>query len=321
MKILISFCNTQGYDHIIKHNISPLALWDNVSNILSWIKLPITKGFIGLTGLCKNEDRIFILSQHKKYGVLYILDKKNLNIINHQKLFKVKDPHSCVFYNRSLYIVSSGNNSVIKYILKNDRLSKPTTHYSTNRKNNNTDTVHLNSIIISSSGILISAFGSKTGNLHSTARNGYILNMSSNKKLIFPIYHPHSLYESNQKIFYCESAKSNISHNGTAIVKIKEGYTRGLILTNKTIIVGTSIPRNLSKSTGNKTNSQVHGSNTQCCRIIQIHKRHFIHDDIKIINFSKYFNEIYDLLEVNDTIQTENQSVVYENNKDIIQII
>lgn len=133
-----------------------------------------------------------------------------------------------------------------------------------------------------------------------------------------PIFHPHSVTAYNHKIYYCQSAKNDISQNGKVIIQLTKGYTRGLIVKNRKICFATSSSRAISKSTGTK-NTNVSDQNQNNCRLIEIKKNIFGFNKYKIYNFSKNFNEIYDLLEINDTKKSLTYNLETEINSSIIK--
>lgn len=294
MKVLASFCNVPLNTDFTNNNFSPLVLIDLSTSKITWITLPLDDNFLGLTGLCHHQDQVLVLSQQKDYSTLYFLDQKTLSLQSTQKLTEIKDPHSLVSDDKHVYIVSSGNDSIIKYTCHNNHLSHPNVYYSKDKQHKSQDNHHLNSITISPEGILISGFGKKTGELHRTARNGYVLNLTQKKRLYSHIYHPHSILHHLGDTYYCESGKSTVSKNGVPILTFQEGYTRGLLITKDQIIVGTSIPRNVSKSTGKQIDNDP--TNKNCCRVVQV-KSSFFGRQVRVFNFSSRFQEIYDIIE------------------------
>jgi len=297
MNILVSFCNIDTakiFDP--KSNISPLLLLDTNSNQQKWIKIPLTNGFCGITGLTQNDKYIYAASQNNISTYIYTIDKKTLFTIKYQKLTKVKDAHSIMYENNRLHIVSTGNNTIYTYTIdKNNDLKYKKILYQ--YKNHTKDTIHINSIARYDDDYYFSAFGPKKDNLNTKTDSGYIINIKNKVNEIKPIYHPHSVTFRNSDIYYCESKKSIIYKNNKKIINLIPGYTRGLIVDDNYIICGTSTPRIKSRSTGKKMISII-DPNIKCCQIHIYKKFHFINYRIKTINFSKYFDEIYDVLKI-----------------------
>ncbi|MDX9913048.1 MAG: DUF4915 domain-containing protein [Candidatus Moranbacteria bacterium] len=289
MKVLISFCNPQLES--INKNLLILDLKNEKSEYLLETK-------DGLTGITQDNNFFYALSQDSK---IYIIDRNSHKLILNKKLENLLDPHSLFIEGDELFIVSTGNNEILKYKISKDRLGIDFAevfwkHYAVN--NEIGDIYHINSIFKEKKSIYITAFGLKDGDRWSSAKNGHIFNITENKKEINNIYHPHSLFIKDGKKYYCESASQAIKEGNNVIVKLKSGYVRGLSLDKKYLIFGVSGGRKISKSTGILNEVAETGLMEANCKILVFKKKLFFggYKTMKEFNFFPNHTEIYDIL-------------------------
>lgn len=313
MKTLISFAVTQPYNILKKKGISPLAVLDDVTGEVFWIKLPESIHCHGMTGLAQNESYIFTLYHAKKFGIL-VFDKKSFELIHQTELAEILDPHSLYIHKNMLYIVSSGNDQVFSYqLIDGYRVDASSAKIVWKPKASAgvTDSHHLNAITGKSNNIYISGFGPKKGELHSSASNGYIHNIMTNKPMLTRIFHPHSLSLTGDTFLYCESATGSVFKNKQKLIRIKQGYIRGLYQKNGFLVVATSSARQKSKSTGIVTHRFDEGLLQRSCRVLFFNDSFLplptkfsskiapkLVEQTYLFDFSLFFNEIYDLLPI-----------------------
>lgn len=245
---LISFCNSpsQSPSPVLLIKLSP-----DLSTILNFtpIFLGINQPILQVTGITSNEKSIFVIFVLKnKKTYISSLSIEDFSLQYSQELPEIVDPHSIVSINNQLFIVSTGTDEVIRYDIFDGGLNNINTFWRASESK--LDTHHINSIAENNGELFISAFGSKSGQLWSSAENGYIHNISKDVRVMDKIYHPHSLTIINNQFFYCESFTGSLILNGNQIVKVN-GYSRGIASPVENIIcIGTSIGRKISKSTG-----------------------------------------------------------------------
>lgn len=289
MKLLISFCNQPANSN------KNLLLFDSESGKKEYL-LNTKDSF---TGLSQDGEYIYALSQNKKTG-LVVIDKITKNVILQKKLDEISDPHSLIVIDGFIYIVSTGTDQVIKYKFDKDKkkIAFEKIFWTAPESDGRNDTHHVNSICNRDGSILVSAFGlRKEGGDSSTAKSGYVFNISENKKVLPDIYHPHSLYLLSKDIYYCGSARRNIYKNNGLIINTDEGYVRGLMVNEDNIVLGISNRRKVSRRTGLLyTDNNIENIKESCK--LQIYERPQ-NKLIKEIDFYPFHQEIYDIMEIN----------------------
>ncbi|XLQ20256.1 MAG: hypothetical protein ACKUBY_00560 [Candidatus Moraniibacteriota bacterium] len=256
----------------------------------------------GITGITQDNDFFYAVSKDVDEG-LFIIDKKTKKIIFNEKLVELLAPHSIAVKDDSIYIVSTGNDSVFKYAFDKegrqvDLIGK---EWSPEGSKGEIDTHHINSIFLYDNDIYVSAFGMKKSKKWSSAADGYIYNISKKIKKIEKIYHPHSVFIKNRNVYYCESSSRSVKINKTEVLKLKVGYTRGLSLNKDYLVLGTSSGRKRSHSTGLINNPADPGVLEEDCRVLLYRKDELLkeYELIKELNFLPRHTEIYDIIIVN----------------------
>lgn len=293
MEVLISFCNQSG----------------NFGNNLLLIDLEtgkkryLLKNVGGFTGLAQDDEYFYALSQTSPVRI-YIIKKGLEKTVLEQELFKTHDPHSIAVDKEDAYIVSTGNDSVLKY--KFDK-RKPSLDFQKilwkpEDSSGEKDTYHINSIFVFDSQVYVSAFGSKKLEKWSSANEGYIMNITENRKEFDFIYHPHSIFIegnifSKKNVYYCESSTKSVKKNNKKIIQFEKGYTRGLCVKNNYLFVGTSSCRKSSKSTGLINNLEDPGFLEEDCRLL-VYKENFFNNFVfqKSFDFLPNHKEIYAII-------------------------
>ncbi|MBP9798302.1 DUF4915 domain-containing protein [Candidatus Woesebacteria bacterium] len=324
MKLLISFCNTELISTLSKKKISPLACLDTSSNTLYWVRLPIWADSNGVTGLTADKKCVYVAYQRplSKGTVIVVLDKSTLKVRSEYELTAVEDVHSLAIRDSFLYLVSTGTDTVYKISLKNGLLDTASLQrvWSPKYSKGTTDTHHINGICNGSEGLIISAFGKKSGRDKSTATQGYVYNLSKQEFAVNNISHPHSIIESNGELVYAESASQTIYSSKRGSLKFTVGYIRGLCMTeNDYLVIGRSSGRRVSRSSGRVNNIMDKGRLLQSCSITifklmddkkfndlysflsNLQKEQFFN-----YRFNDYFREIYDVISLDGKIHPTN---------------
>jgi hypothetical protein len=292
--ILISFCNNPAF------SASPILC---AKIPLDWREpiscAPVALGFpepiAQVTGLTKTKDRIFVVFANQEgRQYLAVLQQSDLTPLFYQELPGIVDCHSILAIKNQLYVVSTGTDQILCYEILNDSVSASKVFWQAS--NSQQDTHHINSIIEKDGDVLVSAFGTKTGQLWSTATGGYIHNITKNVRVKEGVYHPHSLSVRNEKIYYSDSQKNAFCSNEDDDPLFSlNGYTRGAVwLSNEVVCIASSIGRRVSKSTGLISNSADPGIPAGECNLIvgSITSKEIIAQ----IDLSWFGPEIYDLL-------------------------
>ncbi|MHB8138587.1 MAG: DUF4915 domain-containing protein [Smithellaceae bacterium] len=297
--ILVSFCNLQS---LTTGPLLCLQVAENNKDIISYA--PVSLGYpdltISATGLARSKGRIYCLfvSRRNNFYVA-VLRENDLAPLYHQELPEIKDGHSVLVIDDSLYVVSTGTDEVICYDIKENGFDHSRVVWKASDAK--ADTHHINSIVEKDGEILVSAFGPKAGQLWATASNGYVYNITTNEPVIDGIYHPHSLSVRNGDIYYSDSQRNSFcAANQRNSIFDLNGYTRGVSwLSNDVVCLATSIGRRVSKSTRFIANPDDPGELAGECGLTlgDISKKGVI----KTIDLSWFGPEIYDLLVLRDS--------------------
>lgn len=162
----------------------------------------------------------------------------------------------------------------------------------------NEDRIHMNSICWHRGAFYISAFGEKTGDTWSTAQSGYIKRLSDGAR-IAEVIHPHSLVSNGGELYFCESSRSAVrSKSGEFLALPMPGYTRGLAFHKQQMVVGTSLGRKKSKSTGLINNPSDPGLLAGTCSVFvyQVYDKLDNAALLQRIDLSPWACEIFDIL-------------------------
>ena len=289
MEVLISFCNQPESS---KNNLLLL-------NIDSGKKEYLLETSDSFTGLAQDDDFFYALSQNLEVG-LVVIDQITKKVVLSHRLKNLTDPHSIIINKDYIYAVSTGNDQILKYKFDKKNLSVKFMEMVWRPKGSrgDKDTHHVNSIFLYNNDIYISAFGSKKTDRWSSATNGYIYNITKNKKELGKIYHPHSVFIKNGDMYFCESSSRSVKKNYSELIKLNIGYTRGLYLKDSYLLLGTSSGRKRSKSTGLVNNFADSGIPEEDCRILLYKKKLFFgkYMLIKEYDFLPGHREIYDII-------------------------
>jgi len=197
------------------------------------------------TGLTQDDSYVYSLYYTSGQTHLIVIDKTNFRVVEDFHLNGVGAPHSIVHHEGKLYIVSSSNNKIFVFTLKDSDLQKY------HQYGNDKMRYHVNSVTVSDGDIIISGFGENIDKNWNEITNGFIYNIDKDIVLKKDIYHPHTLTNKNNAIFYFESKENtlrSVSNNDS--LKISIGYPRGMALVSDDIVVvGTSQDRHIEYST------------------------------------------------------------------------
>jgi Domain of unknown function (DUF4915) len=284
--IIISFCN------LPKHSDSGLLLFDLCCSRGGWLDLGLPMQVTSCTGICQVGSDLLGLVEVENEVYIVVISAANFRPRYYQPLNEVRDAHSICAAGDKVLVASTGTDEIVAY----DRIGcefrfQGIIWTPTQAKR---DTHHVNSVsYVDDQNIWVTAFGPKGAELWDSANNGYIFNITRRIPIRTGINQPHSLRPVGRKVFYCESAMQRVVALDSGTVCTANGYTRGLcILHENRVIIGTSIGRQKSKSTGFVRNPADPGEPVGVCAITEI--------DLQTgrtltTDMSKYGGEIYDI--------------------------
>lgn len=312
MYLLISFCNKQ------KDNGYPsLAIIETSTREFKWLYIPEISA-TNSRGLTQDKENIYVGFQSETVGIA-IIRKENLELKQVVYLNKLHDIHSICFHSNNIYLVSTGTDTVYKLEFDQnlDLTDKPKIFWTPEGSIGKSDTHHINSLCSYGDELYVSAFGTKKGELWQTAENGYIFNITKNKRVLENIYHPHSLQIKNGNYYYCESSSRTVFKNETKIGRLNTGYTRGLCISDNKMYIGSSTGRKRSKSTNLINNFKDNGLIEPCCEVNQIR----VKNTEQIVNFLEWQDEIYDIMEVHNFGKKAFEEIDHKNFEKLFQTI
>ena len=309
MELLLSFVN-QKFTPEYK-----LGLMASNGNFY-WVKGEIANLSNGITGISARNNKLYVSLQQNGLGVL----DESFNLIQHVLSENIKDPHSLYIHDNTLYVLSTGKNSIFTYSIQKDGLLKnENLYWKVPWSSNEFDSVHLNSFIITDKGKFVTIFGDRTkGQDWTEIDEGKLIEIDSNFTILDNLKHPHSLCQLDDKNFiFCESRTGQIKDQNGLVLKQFNGYIRGLVKYQNRIIVCENARRKLSKSRiGNLkgrirefedegvSNSKIYFLSAKNYRIL------------KEISLSDYGNEVYDILPLDSKIFNLNSDVLIHNISD-----
>ena len=303
MDLLLSFCN------LSEPGSTGLGLLD-VETFDFRIPRPAIKLLrcVGITGLATSEQYVYAVIQGctaPEYewtagrSILITLDITDLSLISYYVFQQASDVHSILAEGDTLNVASTGTDEVIRLRMRGPEVVSESVLWRLDSNDSRPDLNHLNAIYNWRGELLVSGFGRKTSELWSSADNGFIININSGQKITEGIYHPHSMNEVNDTLAFCESSKGAVRFIGEDRNLILPGYTRGLCVDKDSLFVGTSMGRQVSKSTGIINNVADPGVATGKCSVSCFSTATLTLENS--IDLTDYANEIYDIVPVYDT--------------------
>lgn len=254
-RLLISFCNqTSSPD-------CALCIFDRSDRSSRWIdlgNLPEVhrNNFSGVCGVVRTGGHVIVATQGAS-PVLATVDITKGRLAHYVALEHSRDPHSLVYLDGHIYIVSTGTNQIYRIAFDDGQFGKEELYWGYPGANPETDEVHLNGLAVHGGQLLASCFGPRdaTGSWGSEGRVFYL---QSGRDICVGLKQPHSPVVHNQRLAVAESAafkvrvyrKSGDLDWVSDMQAALEGYTRGLAFQDDHLLVGISASRELSRSQG-----------------------------------------------------------------------
>lgn len=280
--VLISLCNVRdGGPSVLaldtaSHAITPLAIASESS----------------ATGLCALGEEIVVAYQRPE-ACVGVLDARTLQLRLEAPLAGARDVHSLAAWNGGVAVASTGTDEVLWYRYDGTSFTDRTVLWSGG--NGDADMLHVNGVAVHNGTLLCCAFGQRKSqsDLWSDARRGFVYDVVNCRVVLDDLGHPHSVSSVGDELYLCESSR-RLFRSIRRPVATLNGYTRGVTpLDDTRVLVGTSVGRVTSRSTGRILNPGDDGLDSGTCAI------HVVGLDGSVgetISLADYGREIYDIM-------------------------
>jgi hypothetical protein len=256
MLALLSLCNR------LRPPSQGTLLFDLTARTGSWIPVGTDSQIMGTRGICVHDGVLYVLytvGWWETHLSTYDVTAGTPRLTSDRLLPEVRDPHSVCVHENRLLVASTGTDEIVAYDVSDDEVGEIAETF-WRVSDAGADTQHVNSVCSDGNTVVVSAFGPRSGELWSTAENGYIYDITNERTLASSLRHPHSVRVDGERIYYAESSTQTLRTVGQAGIIIG-GYVRGCeIAPDGSLLVGSNAARRMSRSKGIVTNS----SNADC---------------------------------------------------------
>ena len=285
--LAVSFCN------IGRPSGELFAVIDPASGDIRSLDLEGNLADSGL-GLAQDEYLLYAACARELESCLAVFEKPFFKLRRFVSLPGVIDVHSICLAGQNVVVVSTGTDEVVAVDLSSET---PKSEVLWRPSLSRTDTHHLNAVAYASEHLLCSGFGRKAGERWSSARDGYVYDLTLGRVVASGIVHPHSIVEYEKTLYFCESSLSVLRTIGSPIASL-DGYVRGLAFPGDgTCFVGSSVGRYDPLIPQQVSNPADPGQLIGRCGIYRIRiEQGAPEEDRSAMDLSNFGNEIYDLL-------------------------
>ncbi len=293
-KFLMTFCNNWQESNTNFAELIVTFSDEAVTNIeLEGFSLD-RREIVGTTGVVVDGDRIAIALQGAAAQIVYV--DKNYNAIEYKENQNIIDIHGIVIEDGVLICASTGNNLIIKG-------EREVYARSTEYDGLGLDVEHINDICWANGRLVASKFGSSRSN---GLRNGCVYDVKSGEVLLEGLNQPHSVFFYDNDIYVMDSLTGHLFQiqDGSAfgpksILKIS-GYARGLCITDRFILVGSSKQRTTSRKSSLST-GEILFSDEQHMRAVQ-RSGIYVYDrqsrNSIFVDVERMSSEVYQIIEL-----------------------
>lgn len=270
----------------------------------------------GITGAGLSERHVFVIAQssdrardgdRRRPSLLLILDRRDLAVVTRYEFRLGVDVHSIWLDEPSLYCVSTGSDELLRLEIRGSEVAGETVVWGPEPDLPREDVHHLNAVQKWRGDLVVSGFGRRSGDPWTSATDGFVHDVTADRRIAVGLQHPHSLLVHDDQLLVCESHTRQIRELGGARVSpTLPGYTRGLCAVGADLFAGTSRRRVVSKRTGLVNPA---GDTGECA----IH--HLSGDTLALqrsADLGDYVDEIYDLIPVSGVASWPVRSKVAE---------
>lgn len=301
-KFLTTFCNSRRKSDVNFAELAVTMSGDAIANIeLEGFSLHRSE-IVGTTGVVVDGTRIAIGLQGVDEHIVYV--DQAYNVLKYKEFDNVNDIHGIVVEAGNLtcasnvICASTGNNLIVRD--DGEVYSRPTEFDGLGL-----DVEHINDICWANERLVASKFGPNRSN---GLRNGCVYDVKSGEVLLEGLNQPHSVFFYDNNIYVLDSLTGCLFQiqDGSAfgpkpLLKIN-GYARGLCITDRLIMIGSSKPRTVSRKSGFSTGDLLF-SDEQCRIVVQRPGIYIFNRNIKesyFVSVEGFSDEIYQIIELPD---------------------
>lgn len=304
--LLLSFCNQAASPECA------LCFMDPASGRIRWFDMaqwPVAarEGLAGVCGLAIRGDRLVLVTQSEQPWMV-LWDLRESRMLSALALRACRDPHSLVWHEGFVHVVSTGTNQIHRISLANDELGGEELFWTYPGTSPDRDQVHLNGLTIDGEDRLIaSCFGERTAEGRWGAA-GRIFFLDRNQTLHDGLNQPHSPVVAGDTLAFAESKTGRVylhersATDGWALRQAVTvgGYPRGIAFRGDVLFVGISADRKVSRSQKVQLES---GHEPNPSALIRLDHRT---GEVETIpGVSLYGNEIYDIVSLDGLVATD----------------
>src|SRR5262249_6951673 len=193
MHVLVSFCNLKA------RGCPALGLLDTATLEFQVVALAdeVARSS-GFTGLALSESYLFAVAQSLadsdgnlgSASALLVFDRKNLALCHRHEFRTAADVHSIWVNGSRLLAVSTGTDEVIEVELRGPQVVSERVVWRPEEGGPREDRHHLNAICGRDGAVLVTAFGTKAATTWNTARDGFIVDMTTGERFASGIDQP-----------------------------------------------------------------------------------------------------------------------------------
>jgi hypothetical protein len=325
--LLVSFPNSaRTVGQLAEAGLSLLGLIDLSTDRLTWLRLPnLMEPSVHATGLAQDDSFVFCVGPSGPHTVVAVYRKPDLEL-HSSSLLTVLSGHDVLCIEDYLYVVATGQDSVFRFKVDGGTVEEQgELVWRAPGSDGSGDTHHVNSLALVNSSLVVSAFGPKAGKTWSTARAGYLWDITRSRPVQERVYHPHSVFADDGGILYCESARGAVRQVGGGVVLVPSAYVRGISrLGDGRLAAGVSAGRQVSKSTGVINNPADPGVRTQFCGVLTLAAGWPAGPTTNNgpntwLDMAPFHNEIYDILSVTGVMSPVQESILGQSKLTPIQ--
>lgn len=251
---LLTFCNQQFSPF---HSLCVLDLTDGR---VGWIDLDSAPGefrndFGGVCGACTVGEHVVICTQSNEKPMLAIADPGTGSIGSTLALPGCRDAHSMMFHDGYVYVTSTGTNEIYGVAVQGECFGEQELFWRYPGVRYDRDEVHLNGITLAEGRFIGSCFGPRKPD-GSWGTAGSVFYLDSGHTVCAGLNQPHTPLVVGDRLVFAESAVNKVfmyvktaSGAWTFSAEFEmPGYTRGLALQDRRLLVAISAMRRSSRS-------------------------------------------------------------------------